>query len=322
VSDELDISPEELEAASATRLEEMNTASRDEEAGREYSDLDLDAAEAGDRTRDTQLDPALDPSVLDPFPSEVRTHLEGLPPEVLTELQKGYLRQSDYTKKAQTLSDARGELQADAADALAWRNLISNPTARAAVLGALEQNGTNGEQPFDWTTASSEEIDAEIDRRSRMNAERLLEEKVVQPQQFRSAVQGAAVAYRRELGATVSNEAFKRAYATMKQRYGEEALTPENVKLLLEPFVEIEQLRHAQNDGAAGAYTQYVDRAGRATSPPGTNAVAPTPKPRWVTEKRGPDEQERAAMTLHSLSRRYGQRVTMKDLDELLERGE
>ena len=317
MSEELDFSVEEMQEASAAHLSEGGQQPTALDNPNEQPDPRAAADPATPQGNQTP-DPAGYPTVLDRFPSEMRDELAHLPESTLMSLSQGYMRTDDYTRKTQHVADRGREQDKDTTDAEAWRRLIANPEARGAVLEVLQNStGTTAqEQQFDWVNAEGEDIDAEIDRRTQAAAEKLYQQRVSEPAAMANAIKQEALTYRGEMGTAVTDEGFKRAFTTMVGKYGQQALTPDNVKLLLEPFVEIEKLRLQVNGHDSGGAIN------RAATPVAGRSVAPATQPAWKTEKRQPTMDEKIQETLAAIQRRTGDRMTPQDLDTLLEVGD
>jgi hypothetical protein len=236
---------------------------------------------------------------------------------VLQELQKGYLRNDDYTRKSQATAEQRKELERAEEDARNWRELVENDSAREAVMAALKSPPAKEEQVFDWTTASNEEIHAEIRRQALEISQGVVHERVDGPAMRVAAIKDAALTYRNELGDDVSDTVFGSAWREMIGRYGEHAVTPENARHLLSPFVDLEKLK-AQ---IGQQESSMSERVGKAATLPSVRSSAPKAQPKWKAEGRSPTESESMQATLSRLSEMTGSRWSESDLDDLLAKG-
>lgn len=136
---------QEVEAQLPSDDESEDAASVDEE-------LDTQDDQPSDETTDEQSEYS-DETEEDEQPQVFSVKVDGKEIEVtLDELQKGYSRTQDYTRKTQQVAEARKELEAESAAIRAEREQY------AQLLGALQQQlETAGEQPVDWDRLYAED---------------------------------------------------------------------------------------------------------------------------------------------------------------------
>jgi len=136
---------QEVEAQLPSDDESEDAASVDEE-------LDTQDDQPSDETTDEQSEDS-DETEEDEQPQVFSVKVDGKEIEVtLDELQKGYSRTQDYTRKTQQVAEARKELEAESAAIRAEREQY------AQLLGALQQQlETAGEQPVDWDRLYAED---------------------------------------------------------------------------------------------------------------------------------------------------------------------
>ena len=135
----------EQEVEAQLPSDEDGAASVDEE-------LDAQDDESSDETTDEQSEDS-DEAEEDEQPQVFSVKVDGKEIEVtLDELQKGYSRTQDYTRKTQQVAEARKELEAESAAIRAEREQY------AQLLGALQQQlESAGEQPIDWDRLYAED---------------------------------------------------------------------------------------------------------------------------------------------------------------------
>jgi hypothetical protein len=114
--------------------------------------LDVQDDESSDETKDEQSEDS-DETEEDEQPQVFTVKVDGKEVEVtLDELQKGYSRTQDYTRKTQQIAEARKAVEAETAAIRAEREQY------AQLLGALQQQlETAGEQPIDWDRLYAED---------------------------------------------------------------------------------------------------------------------------------------------------------------------
>lgn len=135
----------EQEVEAQLPSDEDGAASVDEE-------LDVQDDESSDETKDEQSEDS-DETEEDEQPQVFTVKVDGKEVEVtLDELQKGYSRTQDYTRKTQQIAEARKAVEAETAAIRAEREQY------AQLLGALQQQlESAGEQPVDWDRLYAED---------------------------------------------------------------------------------------------------------------------------------------------------------------------
>ena len=135
----------EQEVEAQLSSDEDDAASIDEE-------LDVQDDESSDETKDEQSEDS-DETEEDEQPQVFTVKVDGKEIEVtLDELQKGYSRTQDYTRKTQQIAEARKAVEAETAAIRAEREQY------AQLLGALQQQlESAGEQPVDWDRLYAED---------------------------------------------------------------------------------------------------------------------------------------------------------------------
>lgn len=292
------------------------------------SEQPSDAEAAGEGTQEASI-PAETPEAPKPdlswLPDEVRSDFESAPDEWVSKLEKlkgGFLRQADYTRKTQELAAQRKEAEAAREKAALWDQILSDPNRSAAVLAILE--GKQAPKPataFDWTTATSEEIDAEVERRAEAKAraatEKVFEERITRPVSKAQSINAAVGEYLKGVDG-LSDDQRVAAFRATIDRYGEAellALDPAVVVKLVEP--EARALAAEARLAALTKSTPDPKRVSRATSLPGTGSVAPAAKPKVVPPSEQTDEDKLNGVA-RSLSSALGQHVTAKDIEALI----
>ena len=135
----------EQEVEAQLSSDEDGAASVDEE-------LDVQDDESSDETKDEQSEDS-DEAEEDEQPQVFTVKVDGKEIEVtLDELQQGYSRTQDYTRKTQQIAETRKAVEAEAAAIRAEREQY------AQLLGALQQQlESAGEQPVDWDRLYAED---------------------------------------------------------------------------------------------------------------------------------------------------------------------
>jgi hypothetical protein len=240
--------------------------------------------------------------------------------EQLKELNDGFLRRADYTRKTQGISEAEKAAEA-------WKSLWEDPEA-AAALHELQARRARGEgaahdapddDDFDPDTATKDEWLAFMDRR-----EKRLKEELLAPAKQQSAedqkqqeLLGALDAIRRERG--MSEDDFAQAVAkarTVTESVGKRALDWEIDKLdgILKPF-----LGNGKPPAASPATPSVPQSAGG--SPSGRSTAPSRPQRAWEAEKRQPaTPREEDEAVLDILEQRYGRKFSREDLEDAARR--
>jgi hypothetical protein len=136
----------------AEEVEETQLSSDEDDAASVDESLDVQDEESSDETTDEQSEDS-DETEEDEQPQVFTVKVDGKEIEVtLDELQKGYSRTQDYTRKTQQIAETRKAVEAEAAAIRAEREQY------AQLLGALQQQlETAGEQPIDWERLYAED---------------------------------------------------------------------------------------------------------------------------------------------------------------------
>ena len=136
----------------AEEVDEAQLSSDEDDAASVDEELDVQDDESSDETTDEQSEES-DESEEEEQPQVFTVKVDGKEVEVtLNELQNGYSRTQDYTRKTQQVAEARKELEAESAAIRAEREQY------AQLLGALQQQlESAGEQPIDWDRLYAED---------------------------------------------------------------------------------------------------------------------------------------------------------------------
>lgn len=136
----------------AEEVDEAQLSSDEDDAASVDEELDVQDDESSDETIDEQSEDS-DESEEEEQPQVFTVKVDGKEVEVtLNELQNGYSRTQDYTRKTQQVAEARKELEAESAAIRAEREQY------AQLLGALQQQlESAGEQPIDWDRLYAED---------------------------------------------------------------------------------------------------------------------------------------------------------------------
>ena len=131
---------------------EAQLSSDQDDAASVDEELDVQDDESSDETKDEQSEDS-DETEEDEQPQVFTVKVDGKEVEVtLDELQKGYSRTQDYTRKTQQIAEARKAVEAETAAIRAEREQY------AQLLGALQQQlESAGEQPIDWDRLYAED---------------------------------------------------------------------------------------------------------------------------------------------------------------------
>jgi hypothetical protein len=131
---------------------EAQLSSDEDDAASVDEELDVQDDESSDETKDEQSEDS-DETEEDEQPQVFTVKVDGKEIEVtLDELQQGYSRTQDYTRKTQQIAETRKAVEAEAAAIRAEREQY------AQLLGALQQQlESAGEQPVDWDRLYAED---------------------------------------------------------------------------------------------------------------------------------------------------------------------
>jgi hypothetical protein len=140
------------EEGQAEEVDEAQLSSDEDGAASVDEELDVQDDESGDETTDEQSEDS-DETEEDEQPQVFTVKVDGKEIEVtLDELQQGYSRTQDYTRKTQQIAETRKAVEAEAAAIRAEREQY------AQLLGALQQQlESAGEQPIDWDRLYAED---------------------------------------------------------------------------------------------------------------------------------------------------------------------
>ena len=132
--------------------DEAQLSSDEDDAASVDEELDTQDDKSSDETTDEQSEDS-DEAEEDEQPQVFSVKVDGKEIEVtLDELQKGYSRTQDYTRKTQQIAETRKAVEAEAAAIRAEREQY------AQLLGALQQQLESvGEQPVDWERLYAED---------------------------------------------------------------------------------------------------------------------------------------------------------------------
>ena len=136
----------------AEEVDEAQLSSDEDDAASVDEELDVQDDESSDETTDEQSEDS-DETEEDEQPQVFSVKVDGKEIEVtLEELQQGYSRTQDYTRKTQQIAETRKAVEAEAAAIRAEREQY------AQLLGALQQQlESAGEQPIDWDRLYAED---------------------------------------------------------------------------------------------------------------------------------------------------------------------
>ena len=136
----------------AEEVDEAQLSSDEDDAASVDESLDVQDDESSDETTDEQSEDS-DEAEEDEQPQVFTVKVDGKEIDVtLDELQKGYSRTQDYTRKTQQIAEARKSVEAETVAIRAEREQY------AQLLGALQQQlESAGEQPVDWERLYTED---------------------------------------------------------------------------------------------------------------------------------------------------------------------
>ena len=131
---------------------EAQLSSDEDDAASVDEELETQDDQSSDETTDEQSEDS-DETEEDEQPQVFSVKVDGKEIEVtLEELQQGYSRTQDYTRKTQQIAETRKQVEAEAAAIRAEREQY------AQLLGALQQQlESAGEQPVDWDRLYAED---------------------------------------------------------------------------------------------------------------------------------------------------------------------
>lgn len=305
--------PESTQAAldlSTARLSELSgkpaTPVKAEGAGEDPSKAQAAAegSEASTPTVETPAAPKADFSwVTD---AELRSTLEATGSVKAAEWLKGF--NAKHTQATQERAKLEKELEGVRHRAQAFDVIDNDPDLSAAVATAMAQRKQKVQPKVVWSELTSEQVDAEMDRRietrAREVAEALLNEKVVSPATRQRAVVGKATSMYADWKDRLSEAEYRDAWEHARTHYGDDAFSADNVETLFRPILT---MKAAEKELAAlkGAKATQATQALKATSPAGTSGVA-TGAPKPVERKPDGKKETARTRTLNHIQERYG----------------
>lgn len=231
----------------------------------------------------------------------LRAAIEGanLPDEALSKF-KGWT--ASYTQKAQEAADLRKK-------ASAWETVENDPRLMRAVADAISAavKEPEPEAPFDYASATSEQIETHIRATAARMAEDLVNKRVVEPRTKGQRVLAAAGGAWGEWSGQLDEPGYRAAWQEAVNVLGEAAFmaNPDAAPSLARPFLEKAAL--SRKLAALEARTQQqVSVAKRATSPAGTATVASVEAPPSAPPKKDGDAKTARERTLKLIAERYG----------------
>lgn len=297
-----------------------------------------DALDAGDVTAGT--DKGVEPTPLPVqtpdlswLPESLHSKAEQIPSELLEEMRRSYLRQSDYTRKTQEAAKLVKSAEAVQSKADLWARLESNPEAARAAQEVLEGRkpkapAADRDEDVDILTLTGPELKAwirsEADRvaaqraeeAAKQAAEATFHERLEKPKEALAAITSVLDVWAEENGLTreTAEEAIREGAARSK------ALgvtwTPENATELANIGLSFARAKPGKQSTArdeAGKFAKVASPVGR-----GSAAVSPRVDPVSVREKRPPqNDKERAELAAHVARESLGLNVTAEEIGAL-----
>ena len=192
-------------------------------------------------------------------------------PDTATKSLKGWV--ADYTKKSQAAS-------ANERKAQAWEAAESLPgfkAAMAALVAKAETPEVVAEPEVDLTQADNKTIwaaiRAEAKKMARAEAESMVNERVFEPVTNQQKIVAEAKGLFSEWKDRVDEATFRATWDATRTHYGDEAFTPQNVKVLFEPFLNAAAVS-AELAVLKGKRTKDSEAALKAISPAGGGSIA------------------------------------------------
>lgn len=245
-----------------------------------------------------------------------RAALEGanLPSDVADWLNEW---QAANTRKLQEAAEIRKQADGLRKKAEAWETVEGDPRLRKAIAQAMvaAEAEPEPEKPFDYASATSDEIERHITAKAAKIAESLVNERVIAPKtKAQKVLDAAASAYAEWQQAGLDEAGYRAAWTEAVGALGEAAFMadPDRAPSLAKPYLEKAALKR-QLAAIEARTKQAAVSAQRATSPAGTSAVAAQAEPKPVERK--PDGSPKTARerTMALLEQRYG--WTQRDLE-------
>ena len=261
-------------------------------------------------------------------PENLRPKLSSVDPEVLKALKDGWLRQSDYTKKTQSLAEERKALERAKEKAALWERLEANPAAALAAQRVLDGKSPvepEATEDVDILAMDPKQLRAWVAKEAQAAAEKIAEERirarVEAPVQRASELTTALNDYAADLGLSETNaaqaEAFRGAVAEAAQSARELGIevSAANVVRFVKPYVE----KALASTKTVTARDEGRGLAEVASPTSRTSSVTPSRTPSSVREGRAPkDDRERKNLALHILNDSFGVNATPDELERLL----
>lgn len=241
------------------------------------------------------------------------------------ELDKGYMRRSDYTQKTQAVADVER-------DAKAWAEAMKNPRLVKAWQEALSApateapDATSDEQEMEALsnaviTADGRALAAILKKRderilaeAKVGMERVYEEKAIKPVQRFKSVEASLQTYIDETG--IDREAMRAAVRKAAAYPGNgpiDTWDPAKAVDLVRPFLP-ERTAPTNTSTAASKVAPPIPKV----APPGrgSGAAAPAPQPAFMREGRPPKTgSEHAEWMAHLVSQQLGRDISVADLE-------
>lgn len=263
--------------------------------------------------------PTADTPDLSHIPEQYRDAFKNLPPEAVKWSEGALLRQSDYTRKTQGLSEDRKKFEASKTAteeaAANWMRLSKSPNAMKAAWDAMEQSGAPAGGPptdqvvggvFDYPNATPDQVEAHIQMTAEQIAQRIVErhldQRLFKPLSEKQARIAAASEYGSEAGYTDDElgNAIRTADSWSKSIGGPgwDGVASDKAVDFFKPFL-------AKKTPTVASMTVPGVRVAAPSN--GAGVMPPEALPKHLREGRLPkDDAERLAHAAYNLSRRLG----------------
>lgn len=214
------------------------------------------------------------------------------------------------TQTSQAKSALEKEVEALRVKAQAFDTIDADDELSAAVAKAYaaKKEKPAAKPRADLTQADNATIWAEIERvaeeKAQAIAERLLNDKVISPQNRKQAVLQKAIDLYPSWKDRLTPDQFKAVWKHTVEHWGEGSFSADNVERLFEPFLTIEATK-AELETHKGVKAAEAAQALKATSPAGTSGVASAPVKPVERKPDGKTETTRGR-TLAAIQERYG----------------
>lgn len=286
-------------AEEAPSTEEADTEATTDEAPAQDADL---AEETPDRA-----------SVYDNLPDEILADLpDDLPDEVLDALNKGYMRQADYTRKTQEAAAMRKEAAALEEAAQSWQALMADSELLELMSRAKELRDQEETEPFEYAEATPEEIDQRVNE--------LVEQRLRAQDQAVVEAETAAESWKASLvdpmteaqsASGLEGDDWLAVTSALADHLDSAGLNPletinaDNVDTWLAPHiaaVKLDLLNKRQEEAKAKS-KQDATRSARASSPAPARTSSAAPAKPWKAREDGKaTPEELRAYTLKTLA--------------------